>query len=56
LFVPQESQTLGRIGWFQCYKTAGEFEPLVEGSTKPVAKTRRHAGIVKVKGYAFELS
>jgi hypothetical protein len=27
----------------------GEFEPLVEGSTKPVAQTRRHAGIVKVK-------
>jgi hypothetical protein len=31
----------------------GEFEPLVEGSTKPVAKTLRHAGIVKVKRYGF---
>ncbi len=29
--------------------------PLVEGSTKPVAQTRRHAGIVKVKRYAFDM-
>src|SRR5258708_3657066 len=35
---------------------AGEFEPLVEGSTKPVAQTRRHAGIVKVRRYAFSMS
>jgi hypothetical protein len=34
----------------------GEFEPLVEGSTKPVAQTRRHAGIVKVKRYGFNMS
>jgi hypothetical protein len=33
----------------------GEFEPLVEGSTKPVAQTRQHGGIVKVKRYAFEM-
>jgi hypothetical protein len=32
----------------------GEFEPFVEGSTKPVAQTRRHAGIVRVKRYAFD--
>jgi hypothetical protein len=34
----------------------GEFEPLVEGSTKPVAQTRRHAGIAKVKRYGFNMS
>jgi hypothetical protein len=33
----------------------GEFEPLVEGSTKPVAEVRRHAGIVKVKRYRFDM-
>jgi hypothetical protein len=33
----------------------GEFEPLIEGSTKPVAQTRRHAGIVKVRRFAFEI-
>jgi hypothetical protein len=33
----------------------GELEPLTEGSTKPVAETRTHAGIVKVKRLAFEL-
>jgi hypothetical protein len=34
----------------------GEFEPLVEGSTKPIAQTRRHAGIVVVKRYGFSLA
>jgi hypothetical protein len=34
----------------------GEFEPLVEGSTKPVAQTWRHAGIVKVKRYGFSMA
>jgi hypothetical protein len=33
----------------------GEFEPLVEGSTKPVAQTVTHAGIVKVKRFVFEM-
>jgi hypothetical protein len=33
----------------------GEFEPLVEGSTKPIASTVTHAGIVKVKRYSFEI-
>jgi hypothetical protein len=35
---------------------AGEFEALVEGSTKPVAQTMRHAGIVKVKRYGFSMA
>jgi hypothetical protein len=35
---------------------AGEFEPLVEGSTKPIASTVTHAGIVKVVQYAFSMS
>jgi hypothetical protein len=33
----------------------GEFEPLVEGSTKPIASTVTHAGIVSVKKYRFEM-
>jgi hypothetical protein len=33
----------------------GEFEPLVEGSTKPIAKTRTHAGIVRVLKYSLTL-
>jgi hypothetical protein len=33
----------------------GELEPLVEGSTKPVAEVRRHAGIVRVECYDFSL-
>jgi len=33
----------------------GEFEPLVKGSSKPIAQTRRHAGIVKVKRFGFDL-
>jgi hypothetical protein len=35
---------------------AGEFEPLVEGSTKPIAQTQRHAGIVKVLRFACQMS
>ena len=27
----------------------GELEPLTEGSTRPIAETRTHAGIAKVK-------
>ena len=34
----------------------GEFEPLLEGSSKPVAQTRRHAGIVKVLRFACQMS
>ena len=33
----------------------GELELLSEGSTIPVAETRTHAGIVKVKRYAFDM-
>jgi hypothetical protein len=33
----------------------GEFEPLTEGSTKPIAQTRRHAGI-KVKQYGLSMA
>jgi hypothetical protein len=33
----------------------GEFEALVEGSTKPVAQTQRHAGIVKTRRFVFEM-
>ena len=32
----------------------GQLEPLIEGSTKPVAETRTHAGIVRVRRFAFE--
>jgi hypothetical protein len=31
----------------------GTFQSLVEGSTKAVAQTWRHAGIVKVKRHSF---
>jgi hypothetical protein len=34
----------------------GECEPLVEGSTKSIAQTRRHAGIVKVKRYGLSMA
>jgi hypothetical protein len=30
-----------------------EFEPLAEGSTKPIASTVTHAGIVRVLRFAF---
>jgi len=33
----------------------GEFEPLVEGSTKPIASTVTHAGIVRIKRYSFDM-
>ena len=33
----------------------GELELLTEGSTLPVAKTRTHAGLVKVQRFAFDL-
>jgi hypothetical protein len=31
----------------------GTFQSLVEGSTKAVAQARQHAGIVKVRRFAF---
>jgi hypothetical protein len=34
---------------------AGELEPLVEGSTRPVAEVRHHAGICKVRKFVFDL-
>jgi hypothetical protein len=33
----------------------GELEPVTEGSTKPVAEVRTHAGIVRVKRYGFDM-
>jgi hypothetical protein len=33
----------------------GELEPLIEGSTLPIASTIRHAGIVATKKYSFEM-
>jgi hypothetical protein len=33
----------------------GELEPLVEGSTKPVAQTVRHAGIVQVNRFSLDM-
>jgi hypothetical protein len=33
----------------------GELEPLTEHSTKPVAETRRHAGITAVKRWVLDL-
>jgi hypothetical protein len=36
-------------------RTDGELEPLTVGSTKPVAETRTHAGIIKVKRYSFDM-
>jgi hypothetical protein len=35
---------------------AGEFEALVEGSSKPIASTVTHADIVKVKRYGFSMA
>jgi hypothetical protein len=34
----------------------GELEPLIAGSTRPVASTVTHAGICKVKRHGFEIS
>jgi hypothetical protein len=40
----------------QCTLNAGgEFEPLTQGSTKPIASIMTHAGIVKVKRFAFDM-
>ena len=33
----------------------GELEPLTEGSTRPVAETRRHAGIVRVSRFTLSI-
>jgi hypothetical protein len=33
----------------------GELEPVTAESTGPIAETRTHAGIAKVKQYAFEM-
>lgn len=33
----------------------GELEPLIAGSTRPIASTVTHAGICKVKRYAFDM-
>ena len=33
----------------------GQLELLTAGSTRPIAETRTHAGIVKIKRYAFEM-
>jgi hypothetical protein len=33
----------------------GELEPLTEGSTKAIAETRTHAGIVRVMRYGFDI-
>jgi hypothetical protein len=33
----------------------GELEPVTEGSTKPTAEARTHAGITKVKRYSFDI-
>jgi hypothetical protein len=33
----------------------GELQPLTEGSTAPIAETRTHAGITKVKRYSFDI-
>jgi hypothetical protein len=36
-------------------RTDGELEPLTEGSTKTIAETRTHAGIVRVKRFGFNM-
>jgi hypothetical protein len=33
----------------------GELEPLVEGSTRPIAEARTHAGICKVRRFGFSI-
>ena len=33
----------------------GEFEPLTEGSTRPIASTVAHAGIVRILKYSFSM-
>ena len=34
---------------------SGKLEPITAESTRPIAETRTHAGIVKVTRYAFEM-
>jgi len=34
----------------------GELVPITEGSTRPIAETRRHAGIVRIRRFAFNMS
>ena len=38
-----------------CMRAYGALEPLISGSTRPVALTVTHAGICKVKRYAFSM-
>jgi hypothetical protein len=33
----------------------GELVPLTEGSTRPIAETRTHAGIVCIARFAFDM-
>jgi hypothetical protein len=33
----------------------GEYVPITQGSTLPVAETRTHAGVVKVQRFAFDI-
>jgi hypothetical protein len=37
------------------WRADGELVPLTEGSTRPIAETRTHAGIVTVKRYSFTM-
>jgi len=39
-----------------CMGADGQLEPLTIGSTRPVAVTVTHAGIVKVKRYVFNIA
>jgi hypothetical protein len=38
-----------------CMRGDGELEPLTPGSTRPVARIVQHAGICRVKRYAFSM-
>jgi hypothetical protein len=42
-------------GYKRTCQDDGTVVPLTEGSTRPVAESRSHAGICKVKRYAFDL-
>ena len=39
-----------------CMGADGQLEPLISGSTRPVAQTVTHAGIVKVMRFAFGMT
>jgi len=39
-----------------CMGADGQLEPLISGSTRPVAQTVTHAGIVKVMRFAFDMT